>query len=85
MLASTVQFSTNNQTPTPTPRQPAHSPKEATAVRGQTGPEPRPTAHPPGDNTPPTTMARSLRTQQRAYEPNHPHRHVPPPTSAGAY
>jgi hypothetical protein len=55
MLASTVQFSTYDQTPVTRPRRP-HNP----AGRGGTRNRPA---------LPEATVARSLRTQQRAYEP----------------
>ena len=66
MLASTVQFSTYNQTPTPLHRQTRDLPQEAQRYEEQTGPdreETTPAGVPPG-------RARSLRTQQRAYEPD---------------
>jgi hypothetical protein len=56
MLASTVQFSTYDQTPVTRPRRP-HNP----AGRGGTRNRPA---------LPEATVARSLRTQQRAYEPD---------------
>jgi len=60
MLASTVQFSTYDQTPPPRPRQTPDSPQGTRRYEKQDGPDTR------------ATVARSLRTQQRAYEPDHP-------------
>ena len=55
MLASTVQFSTYDQTPPTRPRQTHALPQEAQRYEKQDGPDMR------------STVARSLRTQQRAY------------------
>ena len=63
MLASTVQFSTYDQTPVTRPRQTRALPQETQRYEEQTGPEQRRNSHTPEG------MARSLRTQQRAYEP----------------
>src|SRR3954453_3190085 len=62
MLASTVQFSTYNQTPATRPHQTQHAPRDTWRYEIQTGPDTR------SQNTP-AGMARSLRTQQRAYDP----------------
>ncbi len=61
MLASTVQFSTNNQTPPPRPRRTHPARRTRWWYEKQDGPEPR--QHP----RPHQGAARSLRTQQRAY------------------
>ena len=64
MLASTVQFSTYDQTPVTRPHQTHDLPQETQRYEMQTGPDMR--------RTIPTRFpgrARSLRTQQRAYEP----------------
>jgi len=55
MLASTVQFSTYDQTPPTRPRRTRAPPKETRRYEKQDGPAE-------------TTVARSLRTQQRAYD-----------------
>src|SRR5829696_1216813 len=68
MLASTVQFSTYDQTPATRPHQPA-TPTGTTAVCD-------------ADRPCKTTVTRSLRTQQRAYEPAPPG-HPPPSTRVG--
>jgi len=57
MLASTVQFSTYNQTPPARPRQTRDLPQETRRYEKQDGPDRE------------ETVARSLRTQQRAYNP----------------
>ena len=62
MLASTVQFSTYDQTPVTRPRRTQPTPQEDWWYEMQTGPAE-------------ITVARSLRTQQRAYDPT-------PPTTA---
>ena len=54
MLASTVQFSTYDQTPVTRPRRTQPAPQDSWWYEMQTGPEE-------------FTVARSLRTQQRAY------------------
>jgi hypothetical protein len=78
MLASTVQFSTYNQTPTRLHRQTCPNPTGRAAVRQKIGPAET-------KRTPVPRTARSLRTQQRAYEPEpaiqtplhaHPERHA---------
>ena len=56
MLASTVQFSTYDQTPVTRPRRTQPAPQDSWWYEMQTGPEE-------------FTVARSLRTQQRAYGP----------------
>jgi hypothetical protein len=63
MLASTVQFSTYDQTPVTRPHQTPDLPRETRRYEMQTGPD--------GEETNPgrTRAARSLRTQQRAYDP----------------
>ena len=61
MLASTVQFSTYNQTPVTRPHQTCHP------HRGHSGMRCRPALTKIADT--PEGMARSLRTQQRAYDP----------------
>lgn len=67
MLASTVQFSTYDQTPPTRPRRTHPTPRGRWWYEEQDGPEPR------SQNTP-AGAARSLRTQQRAYGPvTHPH------------
>ena len=63
MLASTVQFSTYDQTP-PTPPRRTHPPRRAVVVREQESPVREETPNPV------TRAARSLRTQQRAYAPD---------------
>ena len=75
MLASTVQFSTYDQTPPTRPRQTPRPPQGQQRYEKQDGPDTR-NAH-----TPRPGPARSLRTQQRAYEPAHPRppRSTPPP------
>jgi hypothetical protein len=73
MLASTVQFSTYDQTPVTRPHQthPVHRREQRYEM--QTGPDTRSRHTPAG-------MVRSLRTQQRAYEPaTHSHPRSPPP------
>src|SRR3712207_2708275 len=76
MLASTVQFSTYDQTPTPLHRQTRSNPTGRAAVRQRAGPaRQRPNPGKPG-------TARSLRTQQRAYEPATVTTHVPDPDGA---
>jgi hypothetical protein len=67
MLASTVQFSTYNQTPATHHRQ-THTHPQA-VQRYDNRPALQDNAHPPQE------AARSLRTQQRAYEPD---LHLPP-------
>ena len=64
MLASTVQFSTYDQTPTRLPRRTRALPREARRYEERSAPTEEAHVHPgsPG-------MVRSLRTQQRAYEP----------------
>jgi hypothetical protein len=57
MLASTVQFSTYDQTPPPRPRRTRNTPRGARRYEKQDGPDTR------------SRIARSLRTQQRAYDP----------------
>src|SRR3954467_1569640 len=71
MLASTVQFSTYNRPPTPTPPPNPVLPQENERYENQAGPD---TRKPPPPGNP--GRARSLRTQQRAY-----HRLPPPPRS----
>ena len=74
MLASTVQFSTYDQTPITRPRQTHHRSNRATP-RGrwwyemQTGPDTKQQTHPDHRVPRRTGMVRSLRTQQRAYDP----------------
>ena len=65
MLASTVQFSTYDQTPVTRPHQPRPTLGCRQRYEMQTGPDTRspPT---PRDHSP--AMVRSLRTQQRAYD-----------------
>ena len=75
MLASTVQFSTYDQTPVTRPRQTRALPQETRRYEMQTGPDTRATST-TGD---PPDRVRSLRTQQRAYEPVHPRHRVPRP------
>ena len=74
MLASTVQFSTYNQKPATRPHQTHALPQETQRYEIQTGPAEKKQTHPhPG-------AARSLRTQQRAYDrptPDTPF-HTPP-------
>ena len=80
MLASTVQFSTYDQTPTTQPRQP-RTPHEGPVVRDQAGPDMSQQPSPTNQG------ARSLRTQQRAYEPtthHHPDPHAPKDAVLGA-
>ena len=62
MLASTVQFSTNNQTPPTTPPPDPPPPRGRRRYEKQDGPEPR------QHTRPHQGAARSLRTQQRAYD-----------------
>jgi hypothetical protein len=62
MLASTVQFSTYDQTPPTCPRQTRTPPRGQQRYEKQDGPDMRSTV-------PVTRGARSLRTQQRAYDP----------------
>ena len=69
MLASTVQFSTYDQTPITRPHQPRTLPREAQRYEMQTGPAE--TTEPPVPRA-----ARSLRTQQRAYDQT-----LPPPAA----
>ena|SRR5688572_24842105 len=63
MLASTVQFSTYDQTPVTRPHQTHDLPRETRRYEMQTGPDMRRT------EPPVPREARSLRTQQRAYSP----------------
>ncbi len=58
MLASTVQFSTTNQTPVTRPHQTPTARTRTQRYEEQTGPDTKKRFH-------------SLRTQQRAYEPDH--------------
>ena len=67
MLASTVQFSTYDQTPSHRPRRTHHAPKSNPAGQMVVREPERPRHE--------LAVARSLRTQQRAYEPEPP----PPP------
>ena len=67
MLASTVQFSTSNQTPATRPRQTQPARRRHRWYEEQTGPDE-------------ITVTRSLRTQQRAYD--HPPPPIPFPTTA---
>ncbi len=80
MLASTVQFSTTNQTPAPPPHQtqtphtgPSGMRRRPALTKTTTPPPPRSSRHTDQPRTQGTT-ARSLRTQQRAYD------HPTPPT-----
>src|SRR3954453_9629675 len=82
MLASTVQFSTYDQTPATRPHQthPVHG--RGQRYERQTGPDMSEQA------TPPQGRVRSLRTQQRAYDPPHRDRlrSTPPrPKTSGPY
>ena len=74
MLASTVQFSTYDQTPPTRPRR-THPPRRADGgTRSRTALTEISSTRSPG-------AARSLRTQQRAYDRRSPHRpafHAPP-------
>ena len=72
MLASTVQFSTYDQTPVTRPRRTRIPPGDSGGTRTEA--LTRETAHPrfPGE-------VRSLRTQQRAYDRSTPGHHVPHP------
>ncbi len=71
MLASTVQFSTYDQPPIHRCRQPSGKP-------------PKRYARPTGPDTE-TTVARSLRTQQRAYDPPASDHLVPRTTTVAPY
>jgi hypothetical protein len=71
MLASTVQFSTYDQSPSTRPRQTPTTPRGAGRYEMQKNPD--------GDRRPGFPDARSLRTQQRAYEPTLTRHHVPHP------
>jgi hypothetical protein len=75
MLASTVQFSTNNQT---TGRHSTARPRTPRRASGTTD------NRPCRDNTHPRGAARSLRTQQRAYGPDRPGPPRSPPPRTGA-
>ena len=75
MLASTVQFSTYDQTPPTRPRQTPHPPQGARRYEKQDGPD--------RENDHPVRVARSLRTQQRAYDHRTPHRPRSTPTPKG--
>src|SRR6476661_589819 len=77
MLASTVQFSTYNQTPATRPHRTQPTPRGHWRYEMQTGPDRE-------ETTPRFPGARSLRTQQRAYDrptpttpfPTHPEGHA---------
>jgi len=71
MLASTVQFSTNNQPPPPAAPPDPNPPRGTRRCETRNGPGPK--KHPP----PPGAGTHSLRTQQRAYDPAPPHDPVP--------
>jgi hypothetical protein len=70
MLASTVQFSTNNQTPPPAPARPHTTHAGGTRTRRPRTRQPTPAPHPRHTAKPEGITARSLRTQQRAYNPD---------------
>jgi hypothetical protein len=77
MLASTVQFSTNNQESRPPDPARPDTPTGAPTVRDQTGPA--------RTTNPPHRAVRSLRTQQRAYGPATHHHPVPHATGVTPY
>jgi hypothetical protein len=64
MLASTVQFSTYDQTPTPHHRQPRHPNRDTERYDSRSA---LTEGAAPGN----TRATHSLRTQQRAYDPTH--------------
>ena len=84
MLASTVQFSMYNQTPATGPHQTHALPQETQRYEEQTGPaETKRTPVPRKPRSP--GAVRSLRTQQRAYEPDPHHHPVPHATEVTPY
>ena len=74
MLASTVQFSTYNQTPATRPRQTHRLPRERQRYEMQTGPEPKQQIHPETRMSPlPQDPTARLRTRPHARTPIHAH------------